>query len=103
MRGAAARGDVGRGRQASFTFSARGPLGPSPFSKVTACPSRRASNRVPLQADWWKKYSEASPAAIKPKPFSLTSRLIVPFIEVPIGHELYADPVTNAECFYNHR
>jgi hypothetical protein len=31
-----------------------------------------------LHADWWKKYSLPSLAATKPKPFSLTNRLIVP-------------------------
>jgi hypothetical protein len=35
---------------ASFTFSARGPLGPWPISNVTACPSRNESNRSPTHA-----------------------------------------------------
>ena len=63
------------------TFSARGPFGPWPLSNVTAWPSRRLSNWTPLHADWWKKYSLPSLAATKPKPLSLTSRLIVPFVE----------------------
>ena len=58
----------------SFTFSALGPFGPCAFSKVTAWPSRSESNGVPEHADWWKKYSLESPARIKPKPLSLTSR-----------------------------
>jgi ATP-binding cassette subfamily F protein uup len=50
------------------TFSARGPLGPCPRSKLTFWPSRNWSKRVPVQADWWKKYSLPSLAAIKPNP-----------------------------------
>src|SRR5262245_54188834 len=64
---------------ATRTFSARGPLGPCPRSKVTVWPSRNSSKRVPAQADWWKKYSLPSLAAIKPNPLSV-KRLIVPFI-----------------------
>jgi hypothetical protein len=36
---------------------------------------------MPEQADWWKKYSLPSPAAMNPKPLSLTRRLIVPFVD----------------------
>src|SRR6185437_8805756 len=60
------------------TFSARGPFGPWPLSKVTACPSRNWSKRVPWHAELWKKYSLPSSARMKPKPLSLTRRLIVP-------------------------
>src|ERR1035437_3620130 len=71
---------TGRG-QASLTFSPLGPFGPCPISNVTACPSRRSSNAVCWQAKLGKKYSEPSPAKMKPKPLSLTSRLMVPFID----------------------
>src|SRR3954468_19311797 len=67
------------GRQETRTLSARGPLGPWPFSKVTAWPSRSWSKRVPWHAELWKKYSLPSSARMNPKPLSLTSRLIVPF------------------------
>ena len=39
------------------TFSARGPFGPRPASKLTCCPSRKSSKRVPVHAEEWKKYS----------------------------------------------
>ena len=54
-------------------------LGPCPRSKVTDWPSCRSSKRIWLQAELWKKYSLPSEARMKPKPLSLTSRLIVPF------------------------
>src|SRR4030095_10809393 len=59
----------------------RGPFGPCPRSNVTAWPSRRSSKRVPVHAELWKKYSFPSSARMNPKPLSLTSRLIVPFID----------------------
>jgi hypothetical protein len=37
-----------------------------------------------LHADWWKKYSLPSLAATNPKPFSLTNRLMVPFVDAAI-------------------
>src|SRR5688572_31357212 len=66
------------------TLSARGPLGPCPFSNVTDCPSRSWSKRVSRHAELWKKYSLPSSARMKPKPLSLTRRLIVPFIDAAI-------------------
>src|SRR5687767_13763263 len=66
-------------RYSGLTPSARGPLGPCPTVKLTRCPSRRSSNRVPTQADWWKKYSVPSAAAMNPKPLSVI-RLIVPLV-----------------------
>ena len=62
-----------------MTFSARGPFGPWPTVNVTCSPSRIESNGVLVQADWWKKYSVPSGAAMKPKPLSVM-RLIVPVI-----------------------
>src|SRR3954471_9083228 len=67
--------------QATLTFSPRGPFGPCPRSNVTACPSRRSSKAVCAHAELWKKYSFPSAARMKPNPLSLTSRLIVPFID----------------------
>src|SRR5215212_6147197 len=67
--------------QETLTFSPLGPFGPCPRSNVTAWPSRRSSNRVPVHAELWKKYSFPSSARMNPKPLSLTSRLIVPFID----------------------
>ena len=69
-----------RSLTAGCTFSARGPFGPWPTVKLTVCPSRMSSNRVLVQADWWKKYSVPSPAAMNPNPLSFTIRLIVPVI-----------------------
>jgi hypothetical protein len=40
------------------------------------------SKGVLVHADWWKKYSLPSSAATNPNPFSLTMRLIVPFIAI---------------------
>src|SRR4029079_8043843 len=65
--------------QTSRTFSPLGPFGPCPISNVTGCPSRRSSNAVCWQAELWKKYSVPLSARMKPKPLSLTSRLMVPF------------------------
>ena len=63
-----------------MTFSARGPFGPWPSVNVTLSPSRNESNGVLVHADWWKKYSTPSGAAMKPKPLSVM-RLIVPLVD----------------------
>src|SRR4249919_87794 len=84
--------------QARVTCSARGPLGPWPFSNETDCPSRRSSKRTPSQADWWKKYSLPSWAATKPKPLSVTSRLIVPLVAAIETLLRYRDVRRDAKC-----
>src|SRR5438093_7092656 len=75
--------DVAKGRitqpYTTLTFSPRGPFGPCPRSKVTACPSRSSSKEVSLHAELWKKYSFPSLAKMNPNPLSLTRRFIVPF------------------------
>lgn len=65
----------------SETFSARGPFGPSPIVNFTLSPSRMELNGVSVHAEWWKKYSVPSDAAMKPKPLSVM-RLIVPVVDV---------------------
>src|ERR1035437_9709399 len=60
---------------------ARGPLGLVSISNETRSPPTRRSNS---SGDWtpprWKKYSFPSSAAIKPKPRSATTFLIVPVV-----------------------
>ena len=47
----------------------------------------RLMDRVPWHAELWKKYSVPSSARINPNPFSLTSRLILPFIAIAVLRE----------------
>src|SRR5476651_269164 len=60
---------------------ARGPLGLVSISNETRSPPTRRSNS---SGDWtpprWKKYSFPSSAAMKPKPRSETSFLMVPLV-----------------------
>src|SRR4029453_15279687 len=77
---------------------ARGPFGPWPFSNETDCPSRRSSNRTPTHADWWKKYSLPSWGATKPKPLSVTGRLIIPFVAAIETLLLNRDVRRDAKC-----
>lgn len=76
--------EPGRLGYSARTFSARGPFGPWPIVKVTAWPGDRSSNRVPLHAEWWKKYSVPSGVEMNPYPLSVV-RLTVPRLFVMSG------------------
>ena len=51
------------------------------YVKCHRLPFAKLVKRDVWQADWWKKYSGPSPAAMNPNPLSLTSRLIVPCVD----------------------
>ena len=64
----------------TWTFSARGPLGPWPTEKLTRCPSRNSSYRAPWTADWWKKIPRAvssgdEPESLVGEPFDRSVRV----------------------------
>ena len=67
--------------QAARTCPARGPLGLVSISNVTRSPPFRRSKSSEESSEFrWKKYSFVSSAAMKPKPRSATTFLMVPVV-----------------------
>ena len=66
---------------------ARGPLGLASISNVTCSPpTRRSKSSEESRPPRWKKYSFSSSAAMKPKPRSATTFLMVPVVMMDLQH-----------------